>query len=486
MTQFKQLREGFLVGFVVLIGQTIAIAADSPQIFQCKSMATNYSKFKDLELETFEEGKADCQPILTKLENNASTGTSRDKYLLALCYGHGLGVNKDLKKAMDYLERCLACGDKTSALAASLLGFIYKNGHFPRPWHAWVSNNNGPLYDRNREMKEELKPDPVAALKYYRQINGLDREQSMNANMQIAEIESDLSCGSVSEEAPDDCDVEQLANSGSDKDRKLALSCACSMDNVAQAEKECIVKTIQSMPKAGGSMKLNICDCATGPLGVVCAQRDSEAKQQTERNEFQNLAQSWNPEVRKEFLKLQTAADVYREAQAAWIDYVPPGEWAGTGHAAIEMGHDTQIRQEFSDFVAKLEKRSDAMFSEPNTLAQEDQRLNRFYTSCLKVFSGKEPEQKRSSDDSTETRHGKLMTNRYNRKPLPADGVLAFKDAERKWIKYRDAWVVFAQLRWKGKASPEKIHYTVSRLLTKARADALDIRWSCGQNPDHH
>lgn len=53
------------------------------------------------------------------------------------------------------------------------------------------------------------------------------------------------------------------------------------------------------------------------------------------------------------------------------------------------------------------------------------------------------------------------------------EGRTFLRDAQRAWIRYRDAWVAFYQARWKGTAKPEALKREISCALTTERSVQL-------------
>jgi len=251
-------------------------------------------------------------------------------------------------------------------------------------------------------------------------------------------------------------DIEKYANSNP---RDLSRAACClETDNYAPAEKECISSRLGILNQSGdGKDKLDICKCATGPLAAPCAARKSAEEKKKQEDGFTALIAKLTDVQKKKLKSLRVALDVFVKAQGDWIDYTPPGVWPGSARAALDISTRTFLDDQFFKFLRDFEDHPEKVVKAKGKLADANRRLNRVYGKCLQ--SPRE-EALMASDDKS---------------------VQFFRESERKWIPYRDAWAVYCRARRK---PGDKVCSKLVVELTIARAEELEH--GCGMNPARH
>ena len=415
---------------------------------------------KDDELRKFEEAKVDCGAKIASLRDGAVRGSGRDKYILALCHGHGLGIPRNLDAAKKALTEAIACRDVLSGHAAMVMELIFQRGYFPTPWSYYPYSNHS-----SRACEQPV--DLSVAKAFFKKAD----ELHVYSDLQINEIEAAEGCADVIE-VGDDCDLLALgAKAGNGvAATKAALSCACAQGaEMAQAERECAVKAVRDMMNAGTYKAVDLCQCrmgGSGSLTMMCSANELENAKRAFSGFFDKLESDLFGDTSGAGKKLREAANKFVQASVAWKQYSEG--WAGSGansrYVAVESSQYIKVA---TDGQKRLERLVASQESAPG-LEAADRMLNEGYQLCRSYLAGKGP-----GPDGA-----KLS------QPQSEAALQYFKDWERKWIAYRGAWVdlgvTYARVKNLKGSEVTKLREGLARELTEEQTGAL--RSSCGND----
>jgi len=212
---------------------------------------------------------------------------------------------------------------------------------------------------------------------------------------------------------------------GVKKNLPLAIRFACEQGG-AEAEIEDRIRHLESLrdkPAAPGS-KFRSCDDMTSFIMMgYCSAYDKELTDQKRTGDLRALSSAWLQTQQTAFNALVQTEQAYSEAHGEWeIDA------SGLLRAANEIGAEQNLRDKFLKALRSFEK-GDLPHGSADDFAKADARLNALYR---KVLASAEE----------------------HKSDLGAVQPKGVRTAERAWLKYRDAWVVFAKLRYPS-VSPE-------------------------------
>jgi uncharacterized protein YecT (DUF1311 family) len=220
----------------------------------------------------------------------------------------------------------------------------------------------------------------------------------------------------------------------------LALRFACEAGG-APAEISIRLEHIESFsaktPKA--ATKFDFCDDITsGFMEGFCAAWGSELADQKRSVQLNAISAQLSPSQREAFGRLIKAEEAYSRAHA-----IGEIDLSGTARAMYQTDAEQTLRD---DFLAALQSFESGRYPEGSarTYRDADARLNAVYR---KAISNAEEHMKD---------YGSVQP----------DGI---RDAERAWLKYRDAWITFVKLRY---TSVPMESWLV--LLTNDRTSILD------------
>jgi uncharacterized protein YecT (DUF1311 family) len=207
---------------------------------------------------------------------------------------------------------------------------------------------------------------------------------------------------------------------GVPRNLELAKKFACETDG-APAELDGRLAHLDELAKAGAKAEpLDLCDDITsGYMMGFCANRSAEAAKVDRDKRVVALTAKWSPDLKSAFAKVRAAADAYFEAA---VD----GEvdMSGTARGAMAIGAretlENALVEALTDFEQGKLPRGDAA-----AFAAADKALNATYAATIKKYKA----------DAAEGISGTITP----------DGI---REAERAWIKYRDAWIAFGAQKY--------------------------------------
>jgi uncharacterized protein YecT (DUF1311 family) len=216
----------------------------------------------------------------------------------------------------------------------------------------------------------------------------------------------------------------------------LAKKFACETAG-APAELDGRLEHLDAMAKTPGKTEpFDLCDDVTsGYMMGFCASRAADAAKVDRDKRVVALTAAWSAGHRAAFANVRAAADAYFEAA---VD----GEvdMSGTARGAMAVGARESLEGALVDALTAFEQgalpRGDAA-----AFAAADKALNATYAATIKRYK----------TDSAEGIAGTVTP----------DGI---RDAERAWIRYRDAWVAFGAQKYpKVPADAWRTYFTQER-----------------------
>jgi uncharacterized protein YecT (DUF1311 family) len=200
---------------------------------------------------------------------------------------------------------------------------------------------------------------------------------------------------------------------GAKRDLDLATHLACQIDG-APAERDERVRHLAELKAKGWTgSDFDYCDDITSGLAMgFCEDREARRADTVRETKIGRIASALTAEQRAAFAAL-------RKAQEAFTDAHSSGEvdLSGTARAAIAIGAEQQLKDEFLDILQRLAAGHAPAYGHAQYLAA-DARLNAGYRKFLAGLG-----------------------------PLEIPGGVAkqgVRDAQRAWLRYRDAFLAFA------------------------------------------
>ncbi|UXI66548.1 lysozyme inhibitor LprI family protein [Tahibacter amnicola] len=221
------------------------------------------------------------------------------------------------------------------------------------------------------------------------------------------------------------------------RDVDLAKKFACEIEAAAPAETEGRLRHLESMRGNTDPHEVfDVCDDITsGYMMGECAAREAVKASDKRKQRIDTLIARWTAGHRKAFAALQAAS-------TAFIDAVVENEvdMSGTARAVFAIGARESLEEAFA---GNLERFEDGQLpsATPASFKQADADLNAAYARAMKAAK---------ADD------GDLGLG-----SIRPEGI---REAERRWIAYRDAWVAFGALKYPGVAADAwRQHFTRER-----------------------
>jgi uncharacterized protein YecT (DUF1311 family) len=193
-------------------------------------------------------------------------------------------------------------------------------------------------------------------------------------------------------------------------------------------------------------------DCNGDPRGLAAgwcmSQELNRKKVEWERRiaPIAVLARSRGKETQKALATLRKKAEAFTGNEASVFAEPNLG---GTGYSTVILVGEIKRGE---DFVATLERytRERAPEANPAALKTADDALNATYTEVMAAHKAGDEEVGKGTS-----------------------GQDVLRQAQRSWIPYRDAWIVFYRLRWKEAAPPKALDREITAALTEQRTKEL-------------
>lgn len=216
-------------------------------------------------------------------------------------------------------------------------------------------------------------------------------------------------------------------------------------DEMAPAEQWSMLQFIDGVRTGKEKGTLDYCEHVTSGAGSTwCASLEMDQKKAGWERRAAAVEKGLSPDARPAFAALRKASDALVEADAL---YMAEPNRGGTIYSSVVLS--SQIDRN-DDLLATLERyvQNRAPAATADALKKADAALNGAYKATLT--------QARADDKEYGTGNGD-----------------ALRDAQRAWIPYRDAWIAFYRLRWKGAAPAEALDREIAAALTEKRTREL-------------
>lgn len=203
---------------------------------------------------------------------------------------------------------------------------------------------------------------------------------------------------------------------GVPRNTDIATYYACSMNFAAKGETEARIAYLSSKPSP--VRVFDQCDYITsGMMGGVCADIRQSGDRRMRETRLDHVAQSLPGNAQFAFKTLRAAANAY--ADAAWKEV----DGHGSGAAGFAINHQEKLREQFMQSVLDLLGNKFDVDSKQDTV-RLDAELNAAYRKLMSAPS---------SQADAPARLGESTIDRNE-----------FREVERLWIAYRDAYLAFA------------------------------------------
>jgi uncharacterized protein YecT (DUF1311 family) len=234
---------------------------------------------------------------------------------------------------------------------------------------------------------------------------------------------------------------------GTPRDLGAATYFLCRVgDEMAPAEQWSMLQFVDGLRTGKEKGTLDYCEHVTSGMGSTwCASLELDKKKGGWERRAAAVEKGLSPEARPALAALRKATDALVEADAA---YMAEGNRGGTIYPSVVLSSQMDRTD---DLLATLERyvQKRAPAATPDALKKADAALNTAYKAIVS--------QAKADDKEYETGNAS-----------------ALRDAQRAWIPYRDAWIAFYRLRWKGAAPAETLDREIAAALTEKRTRELN------------
>jgi len=201
----------------------------------------------------------------------------------------------------------------------------------------------------------------------------------------------------------------------------LAKRFACELtDDDVTGER---LQRLDAMAEQAPGKPFDVCDDVSSTFMLVnCADRDNRFAAFRRKRRIDAFSASWTVPQRRAYESLRKAADTYFAASSEGeVDQ------RGTGRDLFTMEAHEKLEAGLAAAIEATERHG-APSPSPQPFSSEDMKLNRAYQAWLRQLAA-------AAKDAT----------------IPgAVAAAGVRDAQRKWLAYREAWVVFGTSRFPG------------------------------------
>ncbi len=223
---------------------------------------------------------------------------------------------------------------------------------------------------------------------------------------------------------------------GGERNLDLAMHLACSLD-AAPAEYDARLEHLSTLKKPNIKLArpFDYCDDITSGLaGGQCAAHQKSIDDVKRKARLEGIVQGWTPAQRQAFTSLEKAkADFVAARSEGEVDST------GTARVAFTIGEAARREDAFLDFLDRLE-RGKGVKASRSDLPSADRDINMVY---------------RQIQDRRDFNAGSVTLSNI-------------QNTQKLWLKYRDAWLAFAKLRY-----PDVPQDAISATLTLERINML-------------
>jgi uncharacterized protein YecT (DUF1311 family) len=235
---------------------------------------------------------------------------------------------------------------------------------------------------------------------------------------------------------------------GTPRDLDAATWFLCRAGNeMAPFEQGGMLAFVQGLRTGKEKGPLDYCDHVTSGSGMTwCTSLDYDRKKPEWDRRIAAVEKSLSPEARKSLATLRKTAETLARADG---DFMAESYRGGTIYLSMTLSGEMQRHE---DFVTLLERYTHKRVptATPETLKQADAALNAAYKTRRAEMKAEDQELEKGTA-----------------------GQDSLRSAQRAWIPYRDAWIAFYRLRWKGDAPSEALDREIANALTEERTKEL-------------
>lgn len=242
--------------------------------------------------------------------------------------------------------------------------------------------------------------------------------------------------------------AEYFANGeGGTPDFGAAIHFICRANGLADAETWGMLQHVLHMERGATDEPLDFCGHATSrDGGIICAGR----REQKEGAELQARYEAVLEKYGKPVEVLRAAADAFIQADVHWQEETMR---EGTIYAYIGTHLSLDHERTFVELLETFsEQRADAASAQD--FKRADAELNETYRKRVAFITPCDPEFQSCSGP----------TEQEN-----------LRDAQRAWIRYRDAWIAYYQQRWRGAAPRDVLRREIATRITSERTADLTL-----------
>lgn len=224
---------------------------------------------------------------------------------------------------------------------------------------------------------------------------------------------------------------------GAKRDLDVAIHLACGIEGAPMESHGRVTRLAELRKKGWKGQDFHFCDDITSGLAMgYCAAHEADMAAPRREAALAAMSARWSPAARQAFARLRTAHEAYVEAHGSGeVDL------SGTARAAMAIEAEEALRDELVEVLERL-RSGRALPTAASRLQAEDAQLNAAYRQRLKEAGG-------DVYPGGVTREG-------------------VRDAERAWLRYRDAFLAFAAIQF-----PRVPRSELAAWLTRRRAALL-------------
>jgi uncharacterized protein YecT (DUF1311 family) len=219
-------------------------------------------------------------------------------------------------------------------------------------------------------------------------------------------------------------------------------------EEMAPAEQWSMLQFVDDLRSGKEKGNLDYCEHVTSGMGASwCVGLDFDKRHVEWERRAAAIERTLAPEARPAFAALRKAADTLAQEDA---EYMAEPNRGGTIYPSVALSSRIERNDDLLGTLERcVQKRVPA--ATPDALKKADAALNAAYKAILA--------QAKADDKEYET---------------GTAGQDVLREAQRAWIPYRDAWIAFYRLRWKGAAPAEELDREIAAAITQQRTRDLN------------
>jgi uncharacterized protein YecT (DUF1311 family) len=209
---------------------------------------------------------------------------------------------------------------------------------------------------------------------------------------------------------------------GAKRDLDIATHLACGIEGAPFESDGRVRHLAEAKAERWTGTDFHFCDDVTSGLAMgYCASHHERIDVAHREAALAAMMRGWTPADRQAFAPLQ-------KAHAAWVEAHGDREvdMSGTARAAMQIGAEESAREQFFEMLRLLSRGGAPLYTRAQYRAA-DAALNTAYRKAI-------------GQADVESRGGGVTRT-------------GLRDAQRAWLRYRDAFLAFARVKWPGVSS---------------------------------